>query len=148
MLATGSSTKDALGSPCMSQGMGSLWNFDNCLCSKKVSSLLEVHCMYWFPCFLKQCFCAKSLTLKVTRKILEQTTIYFCFLFFRENNAWHYMWIVCQADDSQVMSSIIFSKKIWKTCFESVVCQLWLALKGLTKLEKWRWQQSLPLMSA
>ena len=27
------------------------------------------------------------LTLKTPRKILEQTTIYFCFLFFRENNA-------------------------------------------------------------
>ena len=26
------------------------------------------------------------------RKIIEQTTIYFYFLFFRENNAWHYMW--------------------------------------------------------
>ena len=38
------------------------------------------------------------LTLKAPRKILEQTTIYFCFLFFRDNNAWHYMWIVCQAD--------------------------------------------------
>ena len=45
------------------------------------------------------------------RKFLEQTTIYFYFLFFRENNAWHYMWIVCQADDSHVMSSIISSEK-------------------------------------
>ena len=27
------------------------------------------------------------LTLKVPRKIVEQRTIYFCFLFFRENNA-------------------------------------------------------------
>ena len=35
------------------------------------------------------------LTLKVPRNILQQTTIYFCFLFFRENNTWHYMWIVC-----------------------------------------------------
>ena len=29
----------------------------------------------------------KRLTLKAPRKILGQTTIYFCFLFFRENNA-------------------------------------------------------------
>ena len=49
------------------------------------------------------------LTLRAPRKIIEQTTIYFCFLFFRENNVWHYMWIVCQADDSHVMSSIISS---------------------------------------
>ena len=52
-----------------------------------------------------------SLTLKGPRKILEQTTIYFSFLYFRENNAWHYMWIICLADDSHVMSSIIFSEK-------------------------------------
>ena len=32
-----------------------------------------------------------SLILKAPRKIIEQTTIYFYFLFFRENNAWHYM---------------------------------------------------------
>ena len=51
------------------------------------------------------------LTLKAPRKILEQSTICFYFLFFRENNAWHYMWIVCPADDSHVMSSIISSEK-------------------------------------
>ena len=33
------------------------------------------------------------------------------FIFFRGNNAWHYMWIVCLADDSHVMSNIIFSDK-------------------------------------
>ena len=53
----------------------------------------------------------ENLTLKAPRKIIEQTTIYFYFLFFRENNAWHYMWIICQADDSHVMSSIISSEK-------------------------------------
>ena len=71
------------------------------------------------------------LTLKAPRKIIEQTTIYFYFLFFRENNAWHYMWIVCLADDSHVMSSIISSKKLCRTCFENVVYQSWLALYGL-----------------
>ena len=50
------------------------------------------------------------LTLKAPRKILEQMTIYFCFLFFRRNHAWHYMWIVCPAEDSHVMSSIISSE--------------------------------------
>ena len=55
-----------------------------------------------------------DLTLKASRKILEQTMIYFCFLFFRENNAWHYMWIVCPADDSHVMSSIISSENALK----------------------------------
>ena len=71
----------------------------------------------WCKCAIREVikviFCLK-LTIKGPRKILEQTTIYFCFLFFRENNAWHYMWIVCQADDSHVMSSIIFSKKYEK----------------------------------
>ena len=51
------------------------------------------------------------LTLKTLRKILEQMTIYFYFLFFKGNNAWHYMWIICQADDSHVMSSIISPEK-------------------------------------
>ena len=37
-----------------------------------------------------------------------------CFLFIRENYIWHYMWIVCQADDSHVMSSIISSEKYEK----------------------------------
>ena len=77
---------------------------------------------------LYQALCILNLTLKAPRKILEQTTIYFCFLFLRENNAWHYMWIVCQAANSHVMSSIISSWKIRITCFENVVCQLWLAL--------------------
>ena len=73
---------------------------------------------------------SELLTHKAPRKILEQTTIYFYFLFFRENNAWHYMWIVCPADDSHLMSSIISSeKKIRKEqWFENVVCQSWLAL--------------------
>ena len=47
------------------------------------------------------------------------------------------MWFVCQADDSHRMSNIISSekyKKKKKTCFETVVCQLSLALKGLTYL--------------
>ena len=52
----------------------------------------------------------EGLTLKAPRKILEEMTVYFCFLFFRENNAWHYIWIICPADDSHVMSSIISSK--------------------------------------
>ena len=33
------------------------------------------------------------------------------FVVFRGNNAWYYMWIVCWADDSHVMSSIIFPEK-------------------------------------
>ena len=53
----------------------------------------------------------RRLTLKAPRKIIEQTTVCFYFLFFRENNAWRYMRIVCQADDSHVMSSIISSEK-------------------------------------
>ena len=38
----------------------------------------------------------------------------FLFLIFQRNNAWHYMWIVCQADDSHVMSIIISSEKYEK----------------------------------
>ena len=79
-----------------------------------------------------------SLTLKVPRKILEQPTIYFCFLFFRGNNAWHYMSMHYNAclPSRQFSCNVkhYFLWKIWKTCFENVVCQLWLALKGLYNL--------------
>ena len=65
-----------------------------------------------------------------------EDNLFLFLIFFRENNAWHYMWIVCQADDSHVMSSIIFFEKCekkkqnktkQKTCFENVICQSWLA---------------------
>ena len=69
------------------------------------------------------------LTLKAPRKILEEVTIYFCFLFFRENNAWHCMWIVCPADDSHVMSSIISSENYVEH-----------ALKMLSASHDWRFK--------
>ena len=72
------------------------------------------------------------LTLKAPRKILEQKTVCFCFLFFRENNAWHYMWIVCQADDSHVMSSIISSEKCEK---HALKCRLPVVIGALRVLE-------------
>ena len=37
--------------------------------------------------------------------------IKFFVLFFRENKYWHFMWIVCQADDSHGMSRLVFSEK-------------------------------------
>ena len=43
------------------------------------------------------------------------------------------MWIVCQADDSHVMSSIIFSERYEKACFENVVCQSSMALEELNQ---------------
>ena len=33
------------------------------------------------------------------------------FLFFRENKSWHFMWIICQADNSHEMSRLVFSEK-------------------------------------
>ena len=43
------------------------------------------------------------------------------FLFFRENKSWHFMWIVCLADDSHEMSKLVFSEK-WKKKNWNVVC--------------------------
>ena len=44
-------------------------------------------------------------------KQLQQTTIYNIYvLFFRENKAWNFMWIVCLANDLQEVLSLIFSK--------------------------------------
>ena len=33
------------------------------------------------------------------------------FLFFRENKSWHFMWIVCQADNLHEMSRLFSEKK-------------------------------------
>ena len=35
---------------------------------------------------------------------------YFFFLFFIANKSWHFMWTVCQADNSHVISRLIFSE--------------------------------------
>ena len=51
-------------------------------------------------------------------------------LFKRENKSWHFMWIICLADDSYEMSTYflwIIKKK------KRGLLQLWLALKGLIK---------------
>ena len=37
--------------------------------------------------------------------------IFFFFAFFREKEIWHFVWIVCLADNSHKMSSLIFLKK-------------------------------------
>ena len=37
--------------------------------------------------------------------------VYFLCVFFRENKAWYFMWIICLADDSHEISRLIFSKK-------------------------------------
>ena len=71
----------------------------------RFSIIFSTHYHFWDFLF------AFLFTLKAPRKILEQTTIFFYFLFFKENNAWHFMWIVCFAEDSHVMSSIISSEK-------------------------------------
>ena len=65
----------------------------------------------WLSCLPSKAKNYNVLTLKAPRDILEQMTIYFYFLFFKENNAWHFIWIVCKADDSHVMSSTISSEK-------------------------------------
>ena len=36
----------------------------------------------------------------------------FIYLFsFKENKVWYFMWIICLADDSHEMNSLIFSEK-------------------------------------
>ena len=79
------------------------------------------------------CLQVQQLTLKAPRKILEQMTVYFCFLFFRENNAWHYMWIVCLADHSHVMSSIISSENYKKHALKMSSVSLDRPFKGWLK---------------
>ena len=51
-----------------------------------------------------------DLTLKRLSKILANILI-FLNIIFRENKVWQFMWIICLADDSHEISSLIFSKK-------------------------------------
>ena len=52
------------------------------------------------------------LNLKAPSKICSRRYSDFSFfIFFRENKFWHFLWIVCQADDSYKMSRLVFSKK-------------------------------------
>ena len=41
------------------------------------------------------------------------------------------MWIVCLAEDSHEISSLIFSEKQWKSIFKCRLLQSWLQLSGL-----------------
>ena len=44
------------------------------------------------------------------------------------------MWILCLAEDSHEMSSLIFSERQWKSIYECCLLQSWLAFYGLIKL--------------
>ena len=50
-------------------------------------------------------------------------------LSFNGNKAWFFMWILCPAEDSPEISSLIFSEKQWKIIYK---CRL---LKSSTHLE-------------
>ena len=42
--------------------------------------------------------------------VAEENVLFFFVFVFIENKAWHFMWIICQADDLHKMSSLIFSE--------------------------------------
>ena len=55
-----------------------------------------------------------SLTLKAPITTAADNNFFFCccfFYFFRENKSWHFMWIICLADDSHEMSRLVKKKK-------------------------------------
>ena len=54
------------------------------------------------------------LTHKALREIEADSILFFLLLVFRENKAWHFLWIICLPDDSQEMSSLIFTEKYKK----------------------------------
>ena len=68
------------------------------------------------------------LTLKRQAKFVADDFHFFFFLFFRENKSWHFMWIICWADNSHEMSTC-FPWKKEKKSFR--LLQLWSALSGL-----------------
>ena len=66
-----------------------------------------------------------GLTLKAPSKICSRQHFEFFFtyyfLFFRENKSWHFMWIICLADDSHEMSRLYSLKKIKVKLFSAAV---------------------------
>ena len=54
-----------------------------------------------------------SLALNPEGTIVADNILIF-FVFFRENKAWYFMWIVCLADNWHEISSLIFSEKYKK----------------------------------
>ena len=84
-------------------------------------------------------------TLKAPSKICSRRHSNFFFLFFRENKSWHFMWIICQGDDSHEMLRLVFSEKkkkkkqtrnvsVWHRCPRpgpsSPTCKKWSWKKG------------------
>ena len=77
------------------------------------------------------------LILKAPSKIAADDILLVFKLFSRENNAWHFKWIVCFADDSLEMSSIIYSENEYIYISKCHLLQLWLALFGVTSSTSW-----------
>ena len=61
------------------------------------------------------------LTLQEPSKIAADNTYFFLLLSLEENNAWCFMWILCMAEDSHEISSIIFLKHN-EQIFKTAVC--------------------------
>ena len=83
---------------------------------------------YTFAQILKN---SVSLTLKAWSKICSRRHSKTFVLFFRENKSWHFMWIICLADDSHEMLTCFLwkikkKKKKWKK--NCPLLQLWLVL--------------------
>ena len=72
---------------------------------------------------------ALLLSLKVlSKKCSRRHSIIYLLLIFRENKTLHFLWIVCQADSSHEMVSLIFSEKRKKKKKKCRQLQFWLEL--------------------
>ena len=73
-------------------------------------------CVYWvniiiFVLLIQSCLFDHRLYRVLLTLKAPITTAADDIFFFRENNAWHFMWIICRADDSHEMSRLPFSEK-------------------------------------
>ena len=67
-----------------------------------------LHRNHWLFCTVR-IIIQYSMTIKVPSKFAADDNSHFFFkLFFRENKTWHCMWIVCQEDNSHMMSNLIY----------------------------------------
>ena len=62
------------------------------------------------------------LTLKASIKNCSRRQFNFLLLSFKENKAWFFPWILCLAEDSLEISSLIISEKQWKIFMNAVCC--------------------------
>ena len=105
-----------------------LWSWEDSSCSynligphNNLQTKSTGHEFSHFTCLIGTWKIKVTLTLKAPNKNCSRRHFNFLLLSFKENKAWFFRWILCLAENSFEISSLIFSEKQWKI-FMAVVC--------------------------